>query len=106
VRKVWSSVRQLSPGRVERSELTLWVAMMGMHLGWRERTEELFIARRIAFAHGCEVLILVAQEQLPAARLLGMRFHFRNAVEHGALEIKLHHDSSAFARPGFIPMGS
>jgi hypothetical protein len=30
-------VRQLSPGSAERSELMLWVAMIGMHFGWRER---------------------------------------------------------------------
>jgi hypothetical protein len=29
-------VRQVSPGKVERSELMLCVATMGMHLGWRE----------------------------------------------------------------------
>jgi hypothetical protein len=37
VRNVCRSVRQLSPGRAERRELTLCVAMMGMHFGWRER---------------------------------------------------------------------
>src|SRR6267378_6410583 len=37
VRKVWRSVRQLSPGSADRSELMLCVAMIGMHLGWRER---------------------------------------------------------------------
>src|SRR5215469_7750568 len=37
VRKVCNRVRQLSPGRVDLSELMLWVAMIGMHLGWRDR---------------------------------------------------------------------
>src|SRR6267378_7442324 len=37
VRKVWRRVRQLSPGNADRRELMLWVAMMGMHFGWRER---------------------------------------------------------------------
>src|SRR6267378_1461291 len=37
VRKVCRSVRQLSPGSADRSELTLCVAMMGTHLGWRDR---------------------------------------------------------------------
>ena len=32
-------MRQVSPGKVERSELMLWVATMGMHLGWRERAK-------------------------------------------------------------------
>jgi len=36
VRKVWRSVRQLSPGSADRSELMLWVATIGMHFGWRE----------------------------------------------------------------------
>src|SRR6266481_4110340 len=36
VRKVWSKVRQVSPGRVERRELTLWVATIAIHLDWRE----------------------------------------------------------------------
>ena len=37
VRNVWSRVRQDSPGSADLRELMLWVAMMGMHFGCRER---------------------------------------------------------------------
>ena len=39
VRNVCRRVRQDSPGKVERRELMLCVATMGMHLAWRERAK-------------------------------------------------------------------
>jgi len=65
------NVCQLSPGSADRSELMLCVAMIGMHFGWR-KTEELLVAGRVAFAHGGEVLVLVAKEKnLPEIQLGG-----------------------------------
>src|SRR6266853_4398876 len=37
VLNVWRRVRQVSPGSADFRELMLWVAMMGMHFGCRER---------------------------------------------------------------------
>src|SRR5712671_2592788 len=37
VRKVCSRVRHDSRGSADLRELMLWVAMMGIHLGWRDR---------------------------------------------------------------------
>ena len=37
VRNVCKSVRQVSPGSVDRSELMLCVATIEMHFGWRAR---------------------------------------------------------------------
>jgi len=88
VRKVWRRVRQLSPGNADRRELMLWVAMMGMHFGWRERLKNFLVAGGIAFANGCEVLVFVAKEENLPEILLGVCLDFRNAIEDGALKIE------------------
>ena len=60
------------------------------------KTEELFIACRVALAHGREVLILVAQKQDLTEVLLGICFNLRHAIEDGAFEVELHHYADGF----------
>lgn len=64
------------------------------------KTEKFLVPGRIAFANGGEVLILVAEEQDLAEVACGMVLHFGNAVEDGALEIKLHHDAQSLRESG------
>src|ERR1700684_3121731 len=54
-------------------------------------TEEFLVASGIALTDGGKVLVFVAEEENLAEILLGMRLDFRNAVEHGALKLELHH---------------
>ena len=63
-------------------------------------TEEFLVAGRVAFAHGGEVLVFVAEEENLPEILLGVRLDFRNAIEHGALKIELHHDAQSLRESG------
>src|SRR6266403_3218586 len=105
VRKVWRRVRQLSPGNADRSELTLWVAMIGMHLGWRERLKNFSSPvgslsptvakcwyssqRNNTWRQACSGCTSISGTRLSTAR------------SKSSFIIT----PRAFARPGFIPMG-
>jgi hypothetical protein len=66
---------------------------------WADETD-LFIARRIAFTHGSEVLIFVAEEENLAEVLLGICLDLGHPIQNGALKIELHHHADRFGGAG------
>ena len=84
MRKVCSSVRQDSPGKVERRELMLCVATMGMHLCLAREGKELLISTGVVFAHRSEGVVFVAEKEQFAPRAIGVLHHPGNAVQNSA----------------------
>ena len=46
------------------------------------------------------MLVFIAKEENLAEILVGIGFDLRHAVEHGALEIELHHDADSLGQSG------
>jgi len=99
VRKVWRRVRQLSPGNADRRELMLWVAMMGMHFGWRERLKN-FSSPWDRFRQRLRSAGIRRKGREPPEILLGVCLDFRNAIEDGALKIEFHHHPESLRESG------
>ena len=74
MRKVWSSVRQVSPGSADLQRADALRGDDRDALRLTREAEELFIARRLVLAHGGEVLVLIADEEHLAEILLGVGF--------------------------------
>src|SRR6266446_10979482 len=62
--------------------------------------EEFLVARGVAFANGCEVLVFVAKEEHLPEILLGVCLDFRNAIEDRTLKIELHHYPQSLGKSG------
>src|ERR1700692_2398096 len=105
VRKVWRSVRQLSPGSADRSELMLWVATIGMHFGWRERLKNFSspvgsLSPTVAKCWYSSHMNRTSRKwRLRFASISGTRF--KTARSKSSFIIT----PIAFARPAFIPIG-
>ena len=105
VRKVWSSVRQVSPGSVDLSELMLWVATIGMHLGWRERLKNFSspvgsLSPTVAKCWYSSQRKRTWRKYCSGwASISGMRF------KHGTLEIELHHYAQGLGKTRVHPDG-
>ena len=113
VRKVCSRVRQDSPGRVDLSELILWVATIGMHLGWRDKLKNFSSPVGSLSPTVAKCWLFVAEEKDLAEILFRVGFDLRDAIQDSTLEIELHHyaqglgklqgssrwESSAYIRP-------
>ena len=90
VRKVCINVRQDSPGKVERSELMLWVATIGMHLACRESAKNFSSPVGSFSPTVAKAWIFIAKKEDFPPVAIGVRFHARNAVQHRALEVLFH----------------
>ncbi len=69
------------------------------------KTEELFVARRLTLPDGGEVMVLVAQEKHLPEIPLRVSLNLRDAIEHGPLEVELHHYSQGLRQPGVHDCG-
>jgi hypothetical protein len=97
VRNVCVSVRQLSPGNVDLSELMLCVATIRNAFRLARKREEFLVAGGVVLADRGEGLVFIAEEEDFAPMSVGALFHLGDAVEHGTLEIKFHERAD---RPG------
>src|SRR5271166_1298235 len=69
-------------------------------LGLSRETEELFIASRLTLPNGSEMMVFVTQEKHLPEIALRVSLNLRDAIEHGPLEVELHHYSQGFCQPG------
>ena len=91
-------MRQVSPGKVERSELMLWVATIGMHLGWRERAKN-FSSPLGSFSPTVAKCWYSSQMKKTCRKYCSrICLDLRNAVQDGALEVELHHDTDGLGQ--------
>lgn len=74
-------------------------------LGLSGEIEELSVAGRIAFSDRREVLVFIAEEEDMSKILVFFRFDLRDAVQHRAFKIALHHHADGLGQPAFIPTG-
>ena len=78
----------------------LCVAMMGMHFGWRERLKN-FSSPVGSFSPTVAKCWYSSQRKRTCRKYCsGLRLDFGNAIEHGALEIELHHDAEGLRESG------
>ena len=91
-------MRQVSPGKVERSELMLWVATMGMHLGWRERAKN-FSSPVGSFSPTVAKCWYSSQMKKTCRKCcFGIGFDLGDAVHDSPLEVELHHDADGLGQ--------
>jgi len=106
VRKVCRRVRQLSAGRADFSELMLWVAMMGMHFGCRDRLKNFSSPVGSLSPTVAKCWYFVAEEEHLSEILLGWASIFGTRLSTARSKSSFIITPKAFARPAFMPMGN
>src|ERR1700692_2054970 len=105
VRKVWRSVRQLSPGSADRSELMLWVATTGMHFGWRERLKNFSSPVGSLSPTGAKCWYSSQRKRTCRKYCSGCASIFGTRLSTARSKSSFIITPKAFASPAFMPIG-